>query len=95
VTTACSLYSHRYPSVIIEKHHIVPKSWFEAAGKPVDTPMADICPNCHMNVHSGIDWLIGHGGAGDSKGIPKRCMQLALQAMTLATQKGLTPARTL
>lgn len=86
----CTLYHHR--CAVIEKHHVVPKSWFEHAGKPVDTPMADICPNCHMDIHTGIDLLIA--GLPVSF-LPRRARKLAETALALAKEKGLTPAPTL
>lgn len=86
----CSIYSHR--CAVIEKHHVIPKSWFEHAGRPVDTPMVDICPNCHMDIHTGIDCLI----AGlPITFLPRRARRLAAAALALAKEKGLTPSRTL
>lgn len=87
----CTLYkNHR--CAVIENHHICPKSWWEAAGKPINTPMAVICPNCHMDVHWAIDNII-HGGTG--YGVSPRCIKLAQQAMKIAAANGLTPALTL
>jgi hypothetical protein len=87
---ACTLYDHH--CAIIENHHVVPKSWWEAAGKPVNSPMKVLCPNCHMNTHTAIDSLIR--GIGTSA-LPPRCVNLARSALVLAVQNGLTPAPTL
>lgn len=90
MTARCELYRHTHASVILNAHHVVPKSWF--AGQPVRTPMATLCPNCHTNVHAAIDSLI----RGDLRdGIPPRCVKLARLALALAASKGLTPRATL
>lgn len=87
----CTLYrGHRCAE--LHRHHIVPKSWFEHAGKPVDTPMAWLCPNCHTDVHCALDRLIEGREIGF---IPRRARRLARQALALAQEKGLTPSRTL
>lgn len=57
----CSMYKHNVPSLIIEKHHVVPLSWWIAAGKPVDTPIAQLCPTCHMNTHYALDVYVKNG----------------------------------
>jgi hypothetical protein len=88
----CSLY-RVHKCAVIENHHICPKSWWAAAGKPVNTPMALICPNCHMDVHWAIDQFIHHQVF--PVGIPPRCRALAATAFHLAEINGLTPAPTL
>lgn len=87
----CSLYrSHTCP--VLNNHHRCPKSWFEAAGQPVDTPMNLLCPNCHMSTHSALDGLIA---GRDVSALPPRCVALARQGLAIAAAHGLTPARTL
>jgi hypothetical protein len=87
----CRLSSWHKCSVI-NLHHVCPKSWFEAAGKPVVTPMAAICPNCHANTHAALDALI----SGESvKHLPRKCVTLARQGLQIAEQNDLTPAPTL
>lgn len=90
----CSLYRHDRPSYLVESHHVVPKSWF--VGVPIDTPMVDVCPTCHYNIHVMIDDFvkIGRLNANISKPPPKQLL-LAHQAMELAREKGLTPRPTL
>lgn len=86
----CSLYAHRVP--LLNEHHICPESWFKAAGKPVSTPMAALCPDCHTATHVAIDGLLK---SLDVSSLPPRCVTLARQAFALAEQNGLTPAPTL
>ena len=88
---SCSLYKG-HKAAVIEQHHIVPRSWFDAAGKPVRTPMAALCPTCHMSAHAAIDGLLA---GRDVTALPPRCVMLARQAIALAKQNGLTPAPTL
>lgn len=86
----CALYKHQ--AAIVQAHHICPKSWFEHARKPIDTPMISLCPTCHMNTHAAIDGLLaGH----DVTAIPARARRLAHQALAIAQRQGLTPSRTL
>lgn len=87
----CALYKgHR--CAVVNAHHICPKSWFEAAGVLVDTPMINLCPTCHMNTHAAIDgWIKGQ----DISMIPPRCQSLAKTAFMIAQQKHLTPGLTL
>lgn len=87
----CSLYKS-HSCAVIEQHHIAPKSWWLAAGKPIDTPLAAICPNCHYDVHSALDGLIA---GRDVTALPPRCVALARQGLAIAAAHGLTPARTL
>lgn len=93
----CSMYKHNVPSLIIEKHHIVPLSWWVAAGKPVDTPFAQLCPTCHMNVHWWLDKIIKslvHGGPLPPL-VPFRAYQLATKGIDLGQAAGLIPKGTL
>lgn len=90
----CTLYKGHLCTVI-ENHHICPKSWWEAAGKPINTPMALICPNCHMDVHYAIDTLLRSPDPAHLRGIPPRAIQLARQALDIAGTNGLIPAPTL
>jgi formate-dependent nitrite reductase cytochrome c552 subunit len=87
----CQLY-RGHACAVINAHHICPKSWFEASGKPVVTPMAMICPNCHSNVHAAID---GRIRGRDTSLLPPRCRALADRAFEIATANGLTPGLTL
>lgn len=87
----CSLYK-RHMTAVIEQHHVVPKSWWAAAGKPVRSPMVALCPTDHLNVHAGIDAILA---GRDVSALPRRCVLLARQALALAVQNGLTPAPTL
>ena len=88
---ACSLYKG-HGCAVIEQHHICPKSWWIAAGKPIDTPLAAICPNCHETVHAALDGLIA---GRDVTALPPRCVALAKQGLAIAAAHGLTPAPTL
>lgn len=91
-TMGCCSISTRHRCAVIEAHHVIPKSWFEHAGVPVNTPMVNICPTCHMDIHTGIDLLI----AGlPIKFLPHACQKVAAAAIALAKEKGLTPAPTL
>ena len=86
----CTLYKHR--AAVVQAHHICPKSWFEHAGQPVNTPLIALCPTCHMDTHAAIDGLIaGH----DITAIPSRAQRLARQALAIAREQALTPTRTL
>jgi hypothetical protein len=90
VMQECLLYRHM--CAVVDDHHICPKSWFEHAGVPVTTPMIKICPSCHMDTHAAIDGMIlGH----DVSRLPRRCVALARQALTIAHMLELTPTRTL
>lgn len=86
----CSLYLHE--CAILQDHHLCPESWWRAAGKPVQTPLVSLCPNCHMNVHAAIDGLVRGQNVAQ---LPARCVRLAQQAFHLAIENGLTPAPTL
>jgi hypothetical protein len=76
----CALYaSHKVP--IINAHHICPLSWWIAAGKPVNTPMAQLCPNCHAAAHTAIDGLLANRDVSLRQARPSgaddRCRQRA------------------
>ena len=86
----CSLYAHWAP--ILDSHHVIPESWWRAAGLPVASPMMNLCPTCHMTVHAGIDGLL-HGY--DISELTARARALAQKAITDGTAAGLTPAPTL
>lgn len=86
----CTLYAHY--CAVLNLHHICPASWWEAAGKPVDTPLIELCPDCHMNSHAAIDGIIR---SSDISALPPRCVALAKQAFVIATANGLTPKPTL
>jgi hypothetical protein len=87
----CALYK-RHTCAVLNLHHICPKSWFLAAGVPVDTPMILICPTCHENIHAAIDARIS---GRDFSLIPRRCQSLAQRAFMLADIHHLTPEPTL
>lgn len=87
----CSLYK-RHMTAVVEHHHVCPKSWWQAAGKPVDTPIVAICGTCHGDAHAAIDGLLA---GRDVSAIPPRCVALARQALAIAAAHGLTPAPTL
>jgi hypothetical protein len=87
----CSMYKD-HSCAVVNAHHICPKSWFEAAGTTVITPMVNLCPGCHMNVHAAIDGMIK---GQDIRAIPPRARHLADEAFRLATLNHLTPGLTL
>lgn len=87
----CSLYKS-HACAVIERHHIAPKSWWQAAGKPINTPLAAICPNCHETTHAALDGIIA---GRDVSALPPRCVALARQGLAIAVANGLTPAPTL
>lgn len=87
----CSLYK-RHMAAVVEHHHVCPKSWFIAAGQPIDTPIVVCCPTDHLNIHAAIDGLLA---GRDVSAIPRRCVALARQALDIAKAHGLTPAPTL
>jgi hypothetical protein len=91
VLQSCGLYKN-HPCAIVNDHHICPKSWFEHAGLPVQTPMITLCPNCHANVHAAIDAVIRGQNA---RNLPPRCRALAEQAFGIAADLHLTPRPTL
>lgn len=86
----CTLYAHH--CAVLNNHHVVPKSWWLAAGVQVDSPMKLLCPNCHYDTHAAIDGLIQ---GRDVSLLPPRCVKLARTALTLAAENNLTPALTL
>ncbi len=86
----CGLYLHY--SAVLNSHHVCPESWWQAAGKPVASPLLELCPTCHMNTHAAIDGLIR---GLDVSRLPRRCVKLARLALALAAEAGLTPAPTL
>jgi hypothetical protein len=86
----CTLYAHKVP--VLQSHHVIPKSWWVKAGIPVNTPMRDLCPNCHTAVHAAIDGLLREL---DTSALPRRAVMLAKAALTGAKGSGLTPAPTL
>ncbi|MCW2900882.1 MAG: hypothetical protein JWO67_3147 [Streptosporangiaceae bacterium] len=86
----CRLYSHS--CVIVDLHHICPKSWWITAGVPIATPMIALCPSCHGSAHASIDAILANR---DVSLLPARCVKLARQALTIAAANGLTPAPTL
>lgn len=88
---SCDLYrGHR--AAVLEYHHICPKSWWVAAGKPVNTPMIFLCGTCHDNVHAAIDAMIKGKG---TKHMPRFAVRLAGLAFKIAEANGLTPKPTL
>lgn len=87
----CTLY-RSHSCAVIEQHHVAPKSWWAAAGKTIDTPLAAICPNCHETTHSALDGILA---GRDVSALPPRCVALARQGLDIAKQHGLTPAPTL
>jgi len=87
----CALYK-THQCAVVQAHHICPQSWFKAAGVPVQTPMIDLCPTCHMDIHAAIDGMLK---GEDVSAVPPRCRALAVQAFKIAQGKGLTPAPTL
>jgi hypothetical protein len=87
---ACDLYRHS--AGMLDAHHVIPHSWWLAASKPVDTPLRNLCPTCHYNIHVAIDGLIK---GQDISLLPARCQQLARAALDGAKVNGLTPALTL
>jgi len=87
----CTLYKG-HACAVIERHHVAPKSWWAAAGRPVDTPLVAICPNCHESTHASLDALIA---GRDVTALPRRCVALARQGLAIAAEHGLTPAPTL
>ena len=86
----CQLYDHWVP--LLNSHHVVPESWWRAAGIPVASPLLDLCADCHYATHCGIDGLIRGLGIGV---LQPRVRKLAQQALDGATAAGLTPALTL
>ena len=87
----CSLYK-RHMTAVVEHHHVCPKSWWLAAGKPIDTPIVAICPNCHSDSHAALDGILA---GRDVSAIPRRCVRLAREGLAIAAEHGLTPAPTL
>lgn len=86
----CSLYAHKHP--LAEQHHVCPESWWVAAGKPVQSPLRLLCPDCHYGCHVAIDGLLQNR---DLSLLKSRWVALARQAFVIAEANGLTPARTL
>ena len=87
----CSLYlSHRVP--VLNVHHVVPESWWIAAGLPVASPLRSLCPECHSEVHCALDGLIT---GVDVSVLRARVVRLAQAGIAGAEAAGLTPARTL
>lgn len=87
----CGMY-RGHECAVINEHHVCPKSWFEAAGVLVQTPMIQLCPTCHFNVHAAIDAVIKGQNA---RRIPRRARHLADEAFRLAEIHHLTPRLTL
>lgn len=88
---ACSLYKG-HACAVLNRHHVAPLSWWEAAGVPVATPIVAICPSCHASTHGALDGLIADR---DVSALPRRCVALAKQGLAIAAEHGLTPAPTL
>lgn len=89
----CALYrTHR--SAILNGHHVVPESWWHAAGREVDSPLRQVCPTCHMNIHAAIDALIHDPPRGVGL-LPPRCVALAITGIQMGRAAGLVPAPTL
>jgi HNH endonuclease len=86
----CGLYAHT--SAILQAHHVIPESWWLKAGKPVESPMRDLCPTCHMNVHAAIDGILREL---DVSYLPRRAQALGRAGINLGKMAGLTPALTL
>jgi hypothetical protein len=77
---------------MLDAHHVIPHSWWLQANQPVDTPLRNLCPTCHYNVHVAIDGLIK---GQDIHLLPALAQELARAAIAGAAQHGLTPALTL
>lgn len=85
----CGLYTtHR--CAILNSHHVCPESWWD--GVPMNTPMFDLCPNCHMNTHAAIDAIILKRFTSH---LPAKSVALARQAFVIADAYALTPTLTL
>jgi hypothetical protein len=91
VLQPCALYKDHFCAVL-NAHHVCPKSWFEAAGMSVFTPMIGLCPTCHFNVHAAIDGTLK---GQDIRFLPPRARRLAAEAFRLAALNHLTPGLTL
>jgi len=92
VLQVCELYGSHKVTALLQDHHVIPESWWRAAGKPVASPMIKLCPTCHYNVHAGIDTRLK---GADYSVLPARVEELVSRAYDGAEQNGLTPARTL
>jgi hypothetical protein len=88
----CTLYK-THQCAVLENHHICPESWWLRAGKHPNSPMAMLCPNCHMNVHAALDAMLK--GPIGKMGFPPRIVKLAIKAMAIAGENDLTPYPTL
>ena len=91
ILQACRLYKG-HDCAVVNQHHVCPKSWWEKAGALVQSPMIQLCPTCHFNVHAAIDAVIKGQNA---ERIPRRARHLADQAFLLAEAYHLTPELTL
>jgi hypothetical protein len=87
----CALYDDHLTAVL-HSHHVVPESWWKAAGLPATSPLLELCPTCHYDVHAGIDSLIE---GRDATALPKLCQAQAQAALDGAAAAGLVPALTL
>lgn len=87
----CALYDDHL-SAVIHAHHVCPESWWLKAGVPVGSPLLDVCPTCHYNMHAAIDGIIK---GQDISLLPVLCVAQARAAFPIAAANGLTPALTL
>jgi hypothetical protein len=90
----CGLYAHEHQLAIVETHHVIPVSWWAAAGQPTPTNAVtrEVCASCHQTVHAAIDAILA--GVGTDLLAP-RCVRLAIAGIEGGKVAGLTPAPTL
>ncbi len=95
----CALHGPHAPHVASrDEHHVVPASWWAAAGRPSASRRVAVCPTGHRNVHAALDLLVAHQGAAPWAawrhfGPAERA--LATEGYESAVAAGLTPAPTL
>jgi hypothetical protein len=87
----CGLYaSHFHP--MTDDHHVIPESWWLAAGRVVESRLIKLCPDCHYGTHVAIDAIL----RGLDTGLLRvRWVRLAREGITGGYAAGLTPALTL
>lgn len=80
-TAGCVLHKvHRPTPGTSQQHHV----WPLGMGGPQSGKRVPVCGSGHLDVHTGIDWLLGPADAPKPHGIGHAEWELAAQALALS-----------
>jgi hypothetical protein len=59
--TCANPIEHRPPPMVLEKHHVQPKSW---GGPDIPENLVEVCSTCHMGAHTALNALVTYRRLG-------------------------------